>query len=117
MALQHVPQIETEKVDAVVVSNEPPTPANENLLKKKRLGPFHWAKLLVGGVFKGLTISVVLGTVSGLAIGIFGTMNGINLETLLVYGVAAGYVSGAIAMIAVIISGIRITKKKKAGLA
>jgi hypothetical protein len=115
MNFRHVTQIETEEcslplVDADIVPFPEPEP------KKGKLGIFKLGKILAGSVFKGLTISIILGAVSGLVIGLFGTINGIDLETLIVVGVAAGYVSGVIAMVAVIISGVRQAKRQKGEL-
>jgi hypothetical protein len=115
MNFRHVTQIETEEqslppVDAEVL----PFPEPEQA--KRKLGIFKLGRILAGSAFKGVIISVILGAVSGLAIGLFGTIKGIDLDTLIVVGVAAGYVSGVIAMIAVIISGVRQAKRQKGEL-
>ncbi|TNE39006.1 MAG: hypothetical protein EP347_05295 [Alphaproteobacteria bacterium] len=120
MSVEHVTQIETEEVVSdeagrpLASNDDTPTP---EVPGKKRLGFFHWVGTLVGGVFTGLTVTILLGVVSGLTIGVVGTMYKIDVETLIVYGVAAGYVSGVIAMIAAIVSGVRRTRRKKAELA
>ncbi|TNE56990.1 MAG: hypothetical protein EP340_10270 [Alphaproteobacteria bacterium] len=121
MSVEHVTQIETDEIAAeeaapLSASNDD-TPAMDQPTKKKRLGPFHWLKTLVGGVFTGLTVTILLGIASGLAIGVLGAIYQIDVETLIIYGVAAGYVSGVIAMVAAIASGVRRTRRKKAELA
>lgn len=120
MSVEHVTQIETE--EAVSDETGPPPASNDDTPalktpRKKRLGLFHWVRTLASGVFTGLTVTILLGIVSGLAIGVVGTVYKVELETLIVYGVAAGYVSGVVAMVAAIVSGIRRTKRKKAELA
>jgi hypothetical protein len=72
---------------------------------------FNWIRLVVGlltkSVMKGVIISIVLGTLAGLAIGIGGRIYNIDQSTLLMAGVATGYACGFIAMIYVIVSGVK----------
>jgi len=80
---------------------------------------WRWAPRIVGlmtrSVVKGVTVSIILGVVFGLAIGIGGTIYGADQSTQLVVGAASGYVSGVIAMVYVIVAGIKEARRMSNG--
>lgn len=100
-------------------SDEHCTPTFEEKSSSILAGIWRWIPRIMGllsrSVFKGVAISVLLGAIFGLIIGIGGTISGLDQSTQMLLGMASGSVSGVFAMIYVIVSGVKEARRMAAG--